>query len=276
MSEEPTTRAGRRDDPEAQAARRVRRLVASLHHAGPRPDDGLEPGPIERLFWEGEGPTVHKWHHYMPLYDRYFAPFRALPGGRPVRLLEIGVFQGGSLWMWRRFFGPDAVIAGIDVDPRCAGLDGREGMVRIGSQDDPEFVAGVVDEMGGIDILLDDGSHDSRHMCATLGILFPRLAQGGLYVIEDAHAAYWPDLSGGYDAPQGLMADVKRMIDDMHHWYHDRGEVVAATAGQLAGLHVHDSVIVLEKRAAVAPKHTIRPGGSEAPEAEAGPSALWR
>ncbi len=75
----------------------------------PMPDGA---GPIERAFYGHDGRTVHKWHHYLPLYDRYLGSYRQL--GRPVRILEIGVSEGGSLELWRGYFGAGAVIFGID------------------------------------------------------------------------------------------------------------------------------------------------------------------
>lgn len=234
----------------------VVRLLGALEHPGGRPDDGREPGPIERLFWDGDGPAVHKWHHFLPLYDRYLAPFR----GRPVRFLEIGVFGGGSLWMWRRFFGPEATIFGIDIDRRCAVHDGRDAQVRIGSQADPDFLGRVADEMGGLDLVLDDGSHQSAHIRASLAALFPRLSPGGLYMVEDLHATYWPTFGGGHRAEGSFMTDLKAMMDDLHHWYHDAGQEVAPTRDALVGLHLHDSFAVLEKGSARPPRHTVRLG----------------
>ena len=48
------------------------------------------------------------------LYDRYLAPYRA--GTAPLRMLEIGVSKGGSLWLWRRVFGERLTLFGIDID----------------------------------------------------------------------------------------------------------------------------------------------------------------
>jgi hypothetical protein len=145
------------------------------------------------LFAKNRGVVVHKWHHYIPLYDRYFSPFR----GRPVRFLEIGVSNGGSLQMWRKYFGDDAIIFGIDIDPRCESLNGLAGQVRIGSQVDNNFLESVVKEMGGLDIVLDDGSHHMKHVPATIKYLFPRLSHGGIYMIEDLCTAYWKSYGGG-------------------------------------------------------------------------------
>ena len=221
---------------------------------GEAPDPGALSGDLERLFWNNEGPAVHKWLHYFPIYERYFAGFR----GTPLRFLEIGVSKGGSLDMWRSYFGPEAVIYGIDIDEACAQFDGRSAQVRIGSQDDPGFLASVVAEMGGVDVVLDDGSHDSRHIRASLDVLFPLLSEGGVYMMEDLHAAYWVSHTGGYRRPASVMETVKTMIDDLHHWYHGRGQSVAATADNLAAIHVHDSITVLEKARQVRPANAVR------------------
>src|ERR1700691_5478614 len=47
-----------------------------------------------------EGPGIWKWQHYFPIYDRHFAKFK----GREVHVVEIGIYSGGSLGMWRHFF----------------------------------------------------------------------------------------------------------------------------------------------------------------------------
>jgi hypothetical protein len=209
---------------------------------------------MEALFWSNEGPIVHKWHHYLPIYDRYLAPWR----GRPVRMLEIGVSRGGSMGMWRKFLGPRAVLFGIDIDPDCARFDGQVASIRIGSQTDAGFLRDVVAEMGGVDIVLDDGSHVSAHMRASLDVLYPLLSDGGLYMVEDLHACYWRTYGGGYQRQGSFIEDVKSLIDDLHHWYHGRGQTIAAASGHLGAIHVYDSVVVLEKIAVMPPRHSQR------------------
>lgn len=198
---------------------------------------------IASLFTQHRGEGVDKWHHYLPLYERYLAPWR----NRPLRFLEIGVLKGGSLEMWRRYFGPEAVIYGIDINPECARFDGRDAQVRIGSQDDAGFLNRVVDEMGGVDVVLDDGSHMMDHVRASLATLFPRLSPAGTYIIEDMHTAYWEQYGGGTGTEANFYATVRSMIDDMHHWYHDAGIAHPQTAGKVTGIHIHDSMVVLDK-----------------------------
>lgn len=199
-------------------------------------------GDLVTYFAQHRGEGVDKWHHYLPLYERYFAPWR----NRPLRFLEIGVSQGGSLELWRKFFGPKAVIYGVDIDPTCARFDGQNAQVRIGSQDDAEFLNRVVDEMGGVDVVLDDGSHVMAHIRASLNVLFPRLSQGGTYIIEDLHTAYWRKF-GGNMRTENFFSTVRAMIDDMHRWYHEADVQHPATAGQVTGIHIHDSMVVLDK-----------------------------
>ncbi|QFT60277.1 Demethylmacrocin O-methyltransferase [Sulfitobacter sp. THAF37] len=210
-------------------------------------------GDLLDIYARNEGVKVHKWHHYLPLYDRYFSRYR----DTPVKFLEIGVNNGGSLQMWRRYLGADAVLCGIDINPDCAQYDGQSGMVRIGSQDDPEFLAAVVEEMGGIDVVLDDGSHRMPHIEASLRVLFPLLTTGGTYMIEDLHTAYYPRFGGGFDAPENFYNTVRRMIDDMHMWYHNNKPAhIPEMKREISGVHVHDSIVVIDKAEAQRPTHS--------------------
>ena len=217
-------------------------------------------GDLLDIYTTTTGSHVHKWHHYLPLYERYFGPWRK-PG---LRFLEIGVSRGGSLAMWRRYFGAEAVIFGIDINPACEAYNGHAGQVRIGSQADPDFLARVVDEMGGVDVVLDDGSHVMAHIEASLHALMPRLTMGGVYMIEDLHTAYWPEFGGGIDEEANVFNHFRRMVDDMHRWYHDKGVTDPLLAPMVAGIHIHDSVVVLDKARVYRPAHSIVGGAAKA------------
>ncbi len=201
-------------------------------------------GRVAELFFVNDGEPVHKWLHYLPIYDQIFAPFV----GRPVRFLEIGVSKGGSLRMWRKLFGPEAVIFGVDVDERCAALDGEAASVRIGSQADPAFLRRVFDEMGGLDIVLDDGSHHASHQRISYETLFPLLGQGGLYVIEDMHTAYWPSWEGGLRRKGTAIEFLKEKVDDMHRHYFRRGLNTSEAMGEVESVQFFDSIAVVAKR----------------------------
>lgn len=144
--------------------------------------------------------AVWKWTHYPPAYERELTEFR----GKPVRLLELGVHRGGTLLAWRSYFGTQATVFGIDVDPASGVVDGENGVsVRIGSQDDPAFLRAVVAEMGGVDIVIDDGSHQAAHQRTSFTTLFPMLSSGGVYAVEDLHTSYWREYGGGTEGMAG-------------------------------------------------------------------------
>ena len=176
-------------------------------------DDALPDCEIANIFAETD--NVHKFHHYLPVYESAFSAFRS----RPVRMLEIGVARGGSLQMWRRYLHPESEVVGIDIDPDTRRFDAPSERVhvRVGSQDDISFLHRLVSEFGQFDIILDDGSHLSSHMVRTFRYLFPNgLASGGVYVVEDIHANYWLPFR---DDPMSFVDFTKLLIDSMHAHY---------------------------------------------------------
>ncbi len=209
-------------------------------------------GELAKIYSEMNHLVVHKWHHYIPIYETFFEKYR----GSPVRLLEIGVSRGGSLKMWREYFGPKAVIFGIDIDPKCSKIEGIDSVIRIGSQDDPNFLNEVIAEMGGLDIVIDDGSHQMHHINASLKHLFSKLSDEGIYFIEDLHTSYWKGFSGGYYSKGNFFRTVDKLINDMHSSYHPFGRKIPEISLGLHGIHIYDSVAVLTKAKIFPPTHS--------------------
>ena len=72
-----------------------------------------------QIFDSHDGKFIQKWDHYFPIYEAHLSHLV----GKEFFFLEIGVGQGGSLQMWRKYFGPLATIVGIDHMPRCKKLE---------------------------------------------------------------------------------------------------------------------------------------------------------
>lgn len=212
-------------------------------------------GRIADILFGIQETVVEKWLHYLPVYDDLFAPYI----GTNVAMLEIGVWNGGSLDMWRRFFGPDAVLFGVDINPGCARFDGKSASVRIGSQDDPKFLRGVVGEMGRLDIVLDDGSHVASHQRASFEALFPLLSEGGLYIIEDLHTAYYPHMEGGWRRAGSGIEFLKDKIDDMHRHYIEPGRNNSESLPPIESIQFFDSIAVVRKRRQLRREFVITP-----------------
>lgn len=203
----------------------------------------LYSGRVADLFFSNTGPVVHKWLHYLPIYDTLLKEHV----GTNVRMLEIGVYRGGSLALWRNFLGERATIYGVDVVPECAAYDGQHGRVRIGSQDDPDFLRRVVAEMGGVDIVLDDGSHICSHQRIAFDALFPLLSDGGIYLIEDMHTSYWRYYGGGLRRPGSAIEFLKRKVDELHSHYFHRG-MNRDPSTEIESVQFFDSIAAVRKR----------------------------
>lgn len=112
-------------------------------------------------------------------------------------MFEIGVAQGGSVEMWRRYFGPYAQIVGIDINPDCKGLESDQISIRIGDQADAAFLDQLIEEFGHPDVVIDDGSHRMSDISNTFEFLYPKVSPNGVYFVEDLHTCYWPEYEGG-------------------------------------------------------------------------------
>ena len=202
---------------------------------------------LEEFFKQHNGRLVDKWHHYFPIYDRHFSRFR----GQEVNIVEFGVSQGGSLQMWRDYFGPQATIWGIDINPNCKQFEEPGTQIIIGDQEDRTFLRNLAKTLPPIDILIDDGGHTMRQQINTFEELFGSIQDNGVYLIEDLHTSYWKEWGGGYKKSGTFIEYSKNFIDQLNAWHsrqHKRFKVTEFTR-TVASAHYYDSVLVLEKKA---------------------------
>ena len=181
-----------------------------------------------------------KWVHYFPIYERHFKKFI----NQSVNFWEIGVFKGGSLEMWKRYLGPFARIVGIDIDPECKRYEEEQINICIGDQSDTDFLQSVIDKHGPPDIVLDDGSHIMKHICASFDFLYNKLTKNGIYMVEDLHCAYWDSYGGGLKRKGTFIEHCKNMIDSLNarHWGGD-----SLFADSTYSMSFYDSIAVFEK-----------------------------
>ena len=163
-------------------------------------------------------------HFYAKHYQDHFSHLRL----RKLNLLEIGIGGyehpdggGASLRMWKAYF-PKANIVGIDIFDKSFHDDKRI-KTHIGSQTDPVFLKNLVTKISAFDIIIDDGSHVSNDVIASFKILFPLLATGGIYVIEDLQTSYWEETAsqedvGPYVFPHlTSMNFLKTLVDGLNY-----------------------------------------------------------
>jgi len=166
------------------------------------------------IYKNHQGYACHKWTHYPFVYDQILAPY--LDSGKPLRLLEIGVQNGGSLEIWKKYLPPDSEIHGMDINPKCLELDfGPNIHFHLGNAADKTFVNRLFANKS-FDIIIDDGSHLCGEVISTFLNLFKKINPGGIYIIEDLHASYWESFGGGLRNKNSSIEFLKQIIDTIH------------------------------------------------------------
>lgn len=167
------------------------------------------------VFTSHQGKVSDKWELYLREYDRLFSSYRAAP----VRLLEIGIQNGGSLDIWADYFAPGSTLIGCDINPDCAALvyDNPAISFIVGDANNPAVVEQVLQCTPVFDLIIDDGSHTSGDIVKTFTLYFQHLADGGLFVAEDLHCSYWEQYQGGLYDPYSSLSFFKRLSDVISH-----------------------------------------------------------
>jgi len=196
------------------------------------------------LFLSHADRRTSKWAHYLEVYERFFRPMRL----SALRILEIGVQNGGSLQLYEQYFPNAERIVGVDVDPQCREVAAGKIHVEIGSQADAQFLASVNATHGPFDIVIDDGSHVFDHQVTSFRLLFPLLRSPGIYLVEDVHTSYFPSFGGGIRLPGTFMEFAKSVLDQVNAPYLNDASLDHELADELSGVSFFDSMVVFEKR----------------------------
>ena len=151
-------------------------------------------------------------HSYMPTYEEIFSSLR----DKPINLLEIGVFRGGSLEMWKDFFHEESNISGIDNFSEKDSDREKAMSVKGCKIHDCNITMFDTDEM--FDIIIDDGSHLWEDVELAITKLWKNLKQDGIYVIEDVQRSAWKEMLAevGYSNIEVYdLRDNKNRYDDI-------------------------------------------------------------
>jgi len=194
-----------------------------------------------------EGHGIWKWEHYFDIYHRHFSKFV----GSPVNVLEIGIYSGGSLGMWRSYFGNECHIYGVDIEEACKAYECDTVTVFIGNQEDTDFWTRFNNQVQGIDIVIDDGGHTPNQQMVTLEQMLPCLRPGGVYLCEDVCGIH-----------QWFAAFASGLVSGLNKMSYEGGPGFKPTAFQAAchSIHFYPYVVVIEKHINapsrfIAPRH---------------------
>jgi cephalosporin hydroxylase len=213
---------------------------------------------FKEIYLEHEGRICHKWSSYLDVYERVLSRFR----NRPLKLLEIGVYHGGSLQMWKKYFGPEAQLVGVDIDPRCLDYAEENITIETGDQSSGEFWKDFFARHGEFDIIIDDGSHHNQHQTLTFMMAWPFLKDGGTFLVEDLHCAYWAEYGGGYRSKMSFIEFAKDRADDINaFWSKDPNSFRANQfTNEMGAISFYDSIVVFEKIKRAGPSVPVATG----------------
>lgn len=151
-----------------------------------------------------------KYSSYFQTYQELLEKYR----GKPIVFVEVGVLNGGSLFMWRSFFGQEARIIGIDLNPIAKKWEKDGFEIYIGNQADPKFWEGFFTTAGDVDIVLDDGGHTNEQQIITTHNCIPHINDGGMLIVEDTHTSYFKEF--GNPSKYSFINYAKLLIDSVN------------------------------------------------------------
>ena len=199
------------------------------------------------------GNGIYKWNHYFEMYERHLAKF----ANGDATICEIGVYSGGSLEMWRNYFGARCRVYGVDIEPACKNYENSDVKILIGDQADRVFWKRFREKVPSLDVVIDDGGHAPRQQIITLEETLPHLNPGGVYICEDVHGI--PNHFARY--VNGLALNLNADRDFQPNEDNDRAITVTASPFQSAirSVNLYPFAVVIERNEApvselVAPK----------------------
>ena len=181
---------------------------------------------------------------FIQLYEKYFSSLK----NSKINILEIGVEGGDSLRIWREYF-TNANICGIDIDKKDFKIDNTE--ILQGDQSDKNFLKKLIDKYKNFDIIIDDGSHQAKHIIASFKFLFPHLNNNGIYVIEDLQTSYFPRYGGSrinLNKKKSSMNFIKSLTDTINYEKNDRPFYKKSDfVGHIKSIYFHQNIAFINK-----------------------------
>ena len=208
--------------------------------------NGWEKNDLEKIFLDEPHKLVCKHLRYLRVYDHYFSRFREKEN---LTIVEVGVFGGGSLQLWKKYFGKNVRVIGIDIDPRCKQYEEDRIEIYIGSQSDRNFWKEFKKKVGKVDLFIDDGGHTMLQQRVTFEEMYDCVASDGIYICEDCATSYWPSMGGGYKVKDSFIEYSKNCIDYINARYSKSKKLQPNYITEtLLGVHFYDQMVVFEKQ----------------------------
>jgi hypothetical protein len=158
-----------------------------------------------------------KHYKYFSIYNELLNEYK----NKKIIFVEIGIANGGSLFIWKKFFLRSKII-GIDSNPECKKFEKYGFKIEIGDQSCPKFWKKFFNKYGKVDVILDDGGHTNHQQISTVVNCTPFIRNGGILITEDTFCSYMKDF--GNPSKYSFINFAKKTIDDINYNYPGLGQ----------------------------------------------------
>jgi hypothetical protein len=180
-----------------------------------------------------------KWNNYFDIYDNLFEKFV----NKKITFVEVGIGNGGSLFMWRKFFGKKAQIIGIELNPEAKKLEKFGFKISIGDQSDPQFWKSFYKKYGKIDILLDDGGHRNIQQITTFMESYNHIKPNGKIIVEDTHTSYMKKKGFKNPSNYSFINFSKLIVENMHRRNPMLAKELNKLSKKIESIFYYDSIV---------------------------------
>tara|TARA_B100000579_G_scaffold379438_1_gene346769 strand:- start:490 stop:1224 length:735 start_codon:yes stop_codon:yes gene_type:complete len=178
-----------------------------------------------------------KHMNYFDVYDHLLNKYI----GQKFTFVEIGILNGGSLNMWRDYFGQEARIIGIDLNPEVKKFEKDGFEIFVGDQADKQFWNEFFQKVGKVDIILDDGGHTNEQQIVTINECIENINDTGMIIVEDTHASYMKEFNN--PSKDSFINFSKNNIDYIHYRFPSIGDKCEPYYSNIFSINFFESIV---------------------------------
>ena len=194
---------------------------------------------IKKYFEESKYFSM-KLEKYFHVYELILSKYKLR---KDLTVVEIGVKDGGSLFIWQKLF-PHAKIIGIDLNIECKKFEKDGFIIEIGDQSSQEFWKDFFYKHQNVDIVIDDGGHTNTQQINTAISCIPFIKDGGILVTEDVMCSY--SFNFGNPSKYSFINFCKKIIDDINFKFPGIGKFKFSLNNYVHSIEFFESIVVFK------------------------------
>jgi len=194
---------------------------------------------IKKYFEESKYLSM-KLEKYFHVYELILSKYKLR---KDLTVVEIGVKDGGSLFIWQKLF-PHAKIIGIDLNIECKKFEKDGFIIEIGDQSSREFWKDFFYKHQNVDIVIDDGGHTNTQQINTAISCIPFIKDGGILVTEDVMCSY--SFNFGNPSKYSFINFCKKTIDDINFKFPGIGKFEFSLNNYIHSIEFFESIVVFK------------------------------